>query len=66
MRSLHDPSGQTDDMARFPADSGKNILEGSGAVRRIALQVEAGPLLVGPDVSVPLGLIATELPANTL
>jgi two-component system, sensor histidine kinase PdtaS len=28
--------------------------------------VTAEPLLVGPDVSVPLGLIATELVSNTL
>lgn len=66
MRNLHDPSGQTVDMARFLADTGRDILESTGASDRVALQVEAEPLLVGPDVSVPLGLIATELLANTL
>lgn len=66
MRNLHDPSGQTVDMARFLADTGRDILESTGASGRVALQVEAEPLLVGPDVSVPLGLIATELVANTL
>lgn len=66
MRNLHDPSGQTVDMARFLADTGRDILETTGASNRVALKVEAEPLLVGPDVSVPLGLIATELLANTL
>lgn len=66
MRNLHDPSGQTVDMARFLADTGRDILESSGAAGRVDLKVEAAPLLVGPDVSVPLGLIATELLANTL
>jgi two-component system, sensor histidine kinase PdtaS len=66
MRNLHDPSGQTVDMARFLADTGRDILESTGATGRIALTIEADPLLVGPDVSVPLGLIATELLANTL
>lgn len=66
MRNLHDPSGQTVDMARFLADTGRDILESTGASARIALTVAADPLLVGPDVSVPLGLIATELMANTL
>ncbi|WP_137112120.1 sensor histidine kinase [Rhodobacter sp. SY28-1] len=66
MRNLHDPSGQTVDLARFLADTGRDILESTGATGRVALKVEADPLLVGPDVSVPLGLIATELLANTL
>lgn len=66
MRNLHDPSGQTVDMARFLADTGRDILESAGAADRVALEVAADPLLVGPDVSVPLGLIATELVANTL
>lgn len=66
MRNLHDPSGQTVDMARFLADTGRDILESTGATSRVALDVRADPLLVGPDVSVPLGLIATELLANTL
>lgn len=66
MRNLHDPSGQTVDMARFLADTGRDILESTGAAGRVDLKVDAHPLLVGPDVSVPLGLIATELMANTL
>jgi two-component system, sensor histidine kinase PdtaS len=66
MRNLHDPSGQTVDMARFLADTGRDILESTGATDRVALKIEAEPLLVGPDVSVPLGLIAAELLANTL
>jgi two-component system, sensor histidine kinase PdtaS len=66
MRNLHDPSGQTVDMARFLSDTGRDILESSGTTGRVALTVKAEPLLVGPDVSVPLGLIATELVANTL
>lgn len=66
MRNLHDPSGQTVDMARFLADTGRDILESSGASGRVSIQVDADPLHVGPDVSVPLGLIATELMANTL
>lgn len=66
MRNLHDPSGQTVDMARFLADTGRDILESAGAAGRIRLKVEADPLRVGPDISVPLGLIATELVANTL
>jgi two-component sensor histidine kinase len=66
MRNLHDPSGQTVDMSRFLADTGRDILESTGATGRVALIVEADPLLVGPDVSVPLGLIAAELLANTL
>ncbi len=66
MRNLHDPSGQTVDMARFLADTGRDILESSGTTGRVALTVKAEKLLVGPDVSVPLGLIATELVANTL
>jgi two-component sensor histidine kinase len=66
MRNLHDPSGQTVDMARFLADTGRDILESTGAAGWVVLKVEADPLLVGPDVSVPLGLIAVELVANTL
>ena len=53
-------------MARFLCDTGRDILESSGAADRVALDIKADPLLVGPDVSVPLGLIATELLANTL
>ncbi|RYI30047.1 MAG: sensor histidine kinase [Acetobacteraceae bacterium] len=41
-------------------------MESNGASGRVSLEVQAEPLLVGPDVSVPLGLIATELVANTL
>ncbi|MFN4193364.1 MAG: sensor histidine kinase [Tabrizicola sp.] len=66
MRNLHDPSGQTVDMARFLADTGGDILESAGAAGRVLLEVEADPLLVGPEVSVPLGLIACELVANAL
>lgn len=66
MRNLHDPSGQSVDMARFLADTGRDILESSGAAGRVSLNVDAEPILVGPDVSVPLGLIAAELVANTL
>ena len=66
MRNLHDPSGQTVDMARFLADTGRDILDSAGVSGRIGLTVEAVPLHVGPDVSVPLGLISTELMANTL
>lgn len=66
MRNLHDPSGQTVDMARFLADTGRDILESTGATDRVALKMAAEPLLVGPDVSVPLGLISAELLANTL
>ena len=66
MRNLHDPEGQTVDMARFLAETGRNILESSGASGRVSLAVDAKPLVVGPEVSVPLGLIAAELVANTL
>ena len=66
MRHLHDPEGQTVDMARFLTEAGRDMLESGGAVGRVALKVAAEPLLVGPEVSVPLGLIATELVANTL
>jgi two-component sensor histidine kinase len=66
MRNLHDPNGQTVDMARFLAETGRDILESAGASERIQLKIDAEPILVGPDVSVPLGLIATELVANTL
>ena len=66
MRNLHDPSGQTVDMARFLADTGRDILESAGVAGRISLTVEADPIHVGPDVSVPLGLISSELMANTL
>lgn len=66
MRHLHDPEGQTVDMARFLTEAGRDMLESGGASGRVALRVVAEPLLVGPEVSVPLGLIATELVANTL
>lgn len=66
MRNLHDPNGQTVDMARFLADTGRDILESTGVAGRVKLSVDAAPIMVGPDVSVPLGLIATELLANTL
>ena len=66
MRNLHDPNGQTVDMARFLAETSRDILASAGAASRVSLRVEADALLVGPDVSVPLGLIATELVANTL
>ncbi len=66
MRNLHDPSGQTVDMARFLADTGRDILDSAGMARRIGLTVKADSIHVGPDVSVPLGLISTELMANTL
>jgi two-component sensor histidine kinase len=66
MRNLHDPNGQTVDMARFLSETGRDILESAGASDRIMLKIEARPILVRPDVSVPLGLIATELVANTL
>lgn len=66
MRHLHDPDGQTVDMARFLTDAGRDMVESGGATGRVTLTVVAEPLLVGPEVSVPLGLIATELVANTL
>ncbi len=66
MRHLHDPDGQSVDMARFLTDAGRDMLASGGASDRVGLTVRAEPLLVGPEVSVPLGLIATELVANTL
>ncbi|MBN8632434.1 MAG: DUF4118 domain-containing protein [Rhodobacterales bacterium] len=66
MRNLHDPDGQSIDMGRFLAETGRDMLESTGSTDRVSLTVDAIPLLVGPDVSVPLGLIATELVANTL
>jgi two-component sensor histidine kinase len=66
MRNLHDPSGQTVDMAQFLADTGRDILDSAGVSGRIGLTIHADPIHVGPDVSVPLGLISTELMANTL
>ena len=66
MRHLHDPDGQTVDMARFLTEAGRDMLDSGGASDRVTLTVNAEPLLVGPEVSVPLGLIATELVANTL
>lgn len=66
MRNLHDPSGQTVDMSRFLADTSRDLLESAGAANRVKLSVDAVPLHVGAEVSVPLGLIATELLANTL
>lgn len=66
MRNLHDPSGQTVDMSRFLADTSRDLLDSAGAADRVELAVEAVPLHVGAEVSVPLGLIATELLANTL
>ncbi|MCU0829494.1 MAG: DUF4118 domain-containing protein [Tabrizicola sp.] len=66
MRRLHDPQGQAVDMARFLTDAGQDMLESGGAKDRVTLKVRSAPLVVGPEVSVPLGLIATELVANTL
>lgn len=66
MRHLHDPDGQRVDMARFLTDAGRDMLASGGASDRVGLTVRAEPLLVAPEVSVPLGLIATELVANTL
>jgi two-component sensor histidine kinase len=42
------------------------MLDSGGAVGRVTLNVRSAPLMIGPEVSVPLGLIATELVANTL
>lgn len=66
MRHLHDPDGQIVDMAYFLTEAGRDMLASGGATGRVNLRVAVEPILVRPEVSVPLGLIATELVANTL
>ncbi|WP_126975442.1 sensor histidine kinase [Frigidibacter oleivorans] len=65
-RMLHDPGMQQIDFARFLQDMSEDLLNSAGAAGRIRCDVEAETVRIGPDQSVPLGLIATEFLANAM
>jgi len=65
-RMLHDPGAQQIDFARFLHDMTRDVLQSTGAEDRIAQRVEACPVVIGPDQSIPLGLIATEFLSNAV
>lgn len=65
-RMLHDPGAQQIDFARFLHDMTRDVLQSTGAEGRIACRVEACPVVIGADQSIPLGLIATEFLSNAV
>lgn len=65
-RMLHDPGAQQLDFARFLHDMTDDVLKSNGAEGRIKHRVEAEPVVIGADQSIPLGLIATEFLANAV
>lgn len=65
-RMLHDPGAQQIDFARFLHDMTHDVLQSTGAEGRIACRIEACPVVIGADQSIPLGLIATEFLSNAV
>jgi len=65
-RMLHDPGAQQIDLARFLHDMTHDVLQSTGTEGRIAHRVETCPVVIGPDQSIPLGLIATEFLSNAV
>lgn len=65
-RKLHDPGLQSFDFATFLQDIASDLLDASALSGKVRISVEADPLPVGSDGAIPLGLIATELLANSL
>jgi two-component system, sensor histidine kinase PdtaS len=64
-RKLHDPSGGLLDFGAFLEDICSDILETSGA-RNIQCLVTRERLILPPEKSIPVALIATELVSNAI
>lgn len=65
-RALHDPTNQTIDFARFLSEITPDVIEAAALSDEVGVTVNAAPLPVTPDQSIPLALIYTELVANAL
>ena len=65
-RQLHDPSGQQVEFGSFLKELCHDVLEASGASARIVCLVRADRLVLGPEQTIPLALIVTELISNAL
>lgn len=65
-RQLHDPARQDIDLARFLADMVPDVLATAGLAAGVELDLQAQPLRVSSDQSIPLALVCTELIANAL
>jgi len=64
-RKLHDPSGGSIDFGEFLTGLCADILESSG-VRNIECLVTSAILVLPPEKSMPIALIATELVSNAI
>jgi two-component sensor histidine kinase len=64
-RQLHDPSGQQVELGRFLKHLCHDVLAASGASSVVCL-VQAEPMALAPERTVPLALIVAELVSNAL
>lgn len=65
-RSLHDPQRQQVDFSQFLHDMVEEVLHASGAQDRVSCQIDADPVKITSDQSVPLALICTECLSNAI
>lgn len=65
-RSLHDPANQQIDFSRFLKEIVPDIVEASAAEDRVISSVDADPVPVSSEQSVPLALICTEFISNAV
>ncbi|MDN3567895.1 histidine kinase dimerization/phosphoacceptor domain -containing protein [Paeniroseomonas aquatica] len=65
-RKLHDPRGQLVDFGAFLRELCDDVLGSMDAAGAVRCTVDAEPLALNPDQSVPLALIVAELIANAL
>lgn len=65
-RLLHDPTAQDLDFGGFLTSMTRDLTEASGVAERIDCRLSCAPIRIFRDKAIPLGLIATELLANSL
>ncbi|SFA74571.1 Two-component sensor histidine kinase, contains HisKA and HATPase domains [Poseidonocella pacifica] len=65
-RSLHDPDRQQVEAGDLLRRVLPDVVEASGSGRKVSLAIDAEPVVITPDQSMPFGLIATELVSNAV
>lgn len=65
-RSLHDPQRQQVDFGQFLRGMVEEVLHASGVQDRVTYRIDADPVPITSDQSVPLALICTECLSNAI
>jgi len=65
-RSLHDPQRQQVDFGQFLRDMVDEVLHASGVQDRVTCRIDADPVPINSEQSVPLALICTECVSNAI